>query len=297
MLEWSDLRFLLEVARSGTLAAAARTLGVAETTVGRRIAALERSLGARLVARTPDGLVLTDVGESVRAAGEEMERSATRAEQRALGADRQLSGLVRVATTEMLGELVVVPAVVELRRRHPHIRVDIVAGTARLDISRREADLALRYSRPEGGDLALRRAGAVAFGAYASKEYLAARGHPARGSGFAGHDIVDFDAGSLSWRRGGLGGETVHDARVVLRSNSALILLAAVRQGQGIGPLPCFLARPDPALVRVPAGAPVELEQLWMVVHKDVQRASRVRAVLDAVEARLAAVGADLAGS
>src|ERR1700704_3255885 len=101
MLDWSDLRFLLEVARTGTLAAAGRKLGVDNTTVGRRLSALERDLGARLFARTPDGLVPTPAGEAIRVAAEEMEQAVLRGEQRAQGADRKLSGLVRVATTEM----------------------------------------------------------------------------------------------------------------------------------------------------------------------------------------------------
>jgi len=159
MLDRGDLRFFLELARTGTLAAAGRKLGVDNTTVGRRLTALERDLSSKLFARTPDGLVLTAAGESIRTAGEEMEQALLRGEQRALGADRKLSGQVRVATTEMLGEVVVLPAVRSLHARHPQIRVDLMTGTGRLDVARREADVALRYARPESGDLIARRAG------------------------------------------------------------------------------------------------------------------------------------------
>ncbi len=297
MPDWSDLRFFLEVARNGTLAAAGRKLGVDNTTVGRRLSALERDLGAKLFARTPDGLVLTAAGEAIRTAGEEMEQAVLRGEQRALGADRKLSGLVRVATTEMLGEVVVLPALRSLHERHPQIRVDLVTGTGRLDIARREADVALRYVRPESGDLVARRAGTVAFGTYASKKYLAAHGRPARGSGFCGHDVVGYDAGIRHWRLGQLGGEPVRDARVVLRTNSTLMLLQAVRLGIGIGSLPCCLALPDPSLERVPSAAPAELDEVWLVVHADVQRTSRVRAVIEALEARMADTAAALSGS
>src|SRR5229473_486105 len=264
MPDWSDLRFFLEVARNGTLAAAGRKLGVDNTTVGRRLSALERDLGAKLFARTPDGLVLTAAGEAIRTAGEEMEQAV------------------------MLGEVVVLPALRSLHERHPQIRVDLVTGTGRLDIARREADVALRYVRPESGDLVARRAGTVAFGTYASKKYLAAHGRPARGSGFCGHDVVGYDAGIRHWRLGQLGGEPVRDARVVLRTNSTLMLLQAVRLGIGIGSLPCCLALPDPSLERVPSAAPAELDEVWLVVHADVQRTSRVRAVIEALEARMA---------
>src|SRR5436853_198646 len=111
MADWSDLRYFLELSRSRTLAAASRKLRVDYTTVGRRLAALERDLGAKLFERTPEGLVLTEAGEGIRAAAEGMEEAALLVEQRALGADRKLAGVVRVATTEMLGQAVVLPAV------------------------------------------------------------------------------------------------------------------------------------------------------------------------------------------
>src|SRR2546426_6842307 len=149
MTDWRDLRFFLELARTGTLAAAGRKLGVDNTTVGRRLSALERDLGSKLFSRTPDGLVLTAAGEAIRTAGEEMEQAVLRGEQRVLGSDRKLSGLVRVATTEMLGELAVLPALRSVHERHPQIRVEVLTGAGRLDIARREADVALQYGRPE----------------------------------------------------------------------------------------------------------------------------------------------------
>jgi DNA-binding transcriptional LysR family regulator len=294
MPDWADLRFFLEVARTGTLAAAARKLEVDNTTVGRRLSALERDLGAKLFSRTPDGLALTTAGEAMRRAGIEMEQAVLRAEQEALGADRNLSGLVRVATTELLGEIIVLPAIQAVHARHPQIRVELLTGSLSVDIARREAEVALRYVRPQRNELVARRAGGMAWAAYASKQYLAAHGRPARGSGFAGHDIVAHSMAVRSWRMDQLGGEPVRDARVVLRANSARMLVEAVRLGLGIGPLPCFLADADPTLERVPAQAAVELDDLWLVVHPDVQRTSRVRAVIEAIEARLSAAAAEL---
>ena len=297
MPDWSDLRFFLEVARTGTLAAAARKLGVDNTTVGRRLAVLERELGAKLFARTPDGLALTAAGEALRAAGAEMEQAVLRGEQQALGADRELSGVVRVATTDLLGEVVVLPAMAVLHERHSQIRVELLTGSGQLDIARREADVALRYVRPERGELVARRAGVVAWAAYASKKYLAARGRPARGSGFAGHDILAYSTTTRRWRQDQLGGEPVGDARIVLRTNSTRMLLHAVRLGLGIGPLPCFLARADRTLERVPSTGTAELDDLWLVVHADVQRTARVRAVIEALEARLGEMAGELSNS
>ncbi|HEX4386388.1 MAG TPA: LysR family transcriptional regulator [Myxococcales bacterium] len=294
MTDWSDLKFFLELSRGGTLAAAARKLGVDNTTVGRRLAALERDLGAKLLARTPDGTTLTAAGEAIRAAAEQMEQAVYRAEQQALGADRKLSGLVRIATTEMLGEFVVLPALRVLHEKHPQIRIELITGTAKLDLARREADVALRYTRPESGDLIVHRAGTVAFAAYASKEYLAARGRPERGDGFAGHDLIAFDTGPRAFRKGGeLGGEPVREGRFVMRTNSVLMMLHAVQQGLGIGPFPCVLAEGQPELVRI-FDAPPEMDELWLLVHPDVHQTGRVRALLDAIEARLRELDARL---
>jgi DNA-binding transcriptional LysR family regulator len=296
MPDWEDLKVFLEVARTGTLAAAGRKLSLDNTTVGRRLGKLEKDLAAKLFARTPDGLVLSTAGEAMRAAAEEMERSVLKAEQRALGADESLAGVVRVATTEMLGSVIVVPAIESLRQRHPQIRIDLLTGTGRLDLARREADVALRYVRPESGDLVSRRAGAVSYGAYATKKYLQQYGRPQRGDGFAGHDLILYDTNVRTWTTG-LAGQPIGDARVVLRANSVTNILAAIRLGMGIGPLPCVLARGDKTIERVPEGAPPETDPLWLVLHPDVQKTSRVRAVIEALEVQLRARARDLSAA
>jgi DNA-binding transcriptional LysR family regulator len=294
MADWGDLRYFLELSRSGTLAAAARKLRVDYTTVGRRLAALEQDLGAKLFERTPEGLVLTEAGEGIRAAAEEMEEAALLVEQRALGADRKLAGAVRVATTEMLGQVVVLPAVRALHELHPQIRVDLATGANRLDLARREADVALRYVRPESGDLVSRRVARVAEAAYASKGYLASHPRPAAESGLAGHDVVMLE--TRAQRENRIAGEEPSNARIVLRTNNSLSLHRAVALGIGIGALPCYVGDADRELRRVFPEAPVELDDLWLVVHADLQRTSRVRAVIDALEARLEAVAKDLIG-
>jgi DNA-binding transcriptional LysR family regulator len=296
MADWGDVRYFLELSRTGTLASAARRLRVDYTTVGRRLAALERELDAKLFARTPDGLELTEAGRSIRAAAEEMEQAALRVEQRALGTDRKLAGLVRVATTEMLGRVVVLPAVQRLRRRHPEIRVDVSTGAGRLDLARREADVALRYVRPEGGELVSRRVARVAHTAYASRGYLASHPRPVRGSGLSGHDIVALEERIQASGATEMAGEQLRDARVVLRASNSLTLLEAVELGLGIGSLPCCIGDTSRDLRRVFPDAPLGLDDIWLVVHADVQRTGRVRALIEALDARLAAVAGRLAG-
>src|SRR5215831_7190782 len=130
-------------------------------------------------------------------AGEEMEEAALALERRALGADRSLSGLLRVATTDALAQLLVLPALGTLRERHPDIRVHLLTGPARLDITRREADVAVRYVRPEGGDLISRRLLRIAAAYYGSTGYLAKRPVPPPGTSMRGHDVVAVDEGLL----------------------------------------------------------------------------------------------------
>jgi len=288
---WDDVRFFLEVSRGRTFAAAAKKLGVDYTTVGRRVAALERELGAKLFERTPDGFVSTEAGEDLRAAAERMEAAELELERRALGADRRLSGAVRIASTEAMAQVLVLPAVRALHARHPDIRVHLLTGAARLDIARREADLALRYVRPEKGNLISRRLARVAFAAYASKEYLAARPVPPPGASLRGHDSVELEEGIRSWQTSRL-----PDARVVVQANNLPTLLEAVVLGLGIGTLLCCLGDRHPPLRRVWPSAPPEFDDLFLVVHEDVRRTERVRAVIDALEERSAQVQADLMG-
>jgi DNA-binding transcriptional LysR family regulator len=295
--DWDAVRFFLELARAKTLARAARRLRVDYTTVGRRISAFERELGAKLFERTPDGFVLTDAGESIRAAAEQMEQSALTVEQRALGADRRLSGTVRVAAAESAGHAVVLPAMRALHQRHPEIRIHLQTGLARLDIARREADLALRFTPPEsGGDLRFRRLTPIGFALYASKDYLARHRPPIPGAGFAGRDAVLFEEGfrgapaymSLTY--------PLREARAAVRANSMLSLVEAVAIGLGVGALTCCLGDADPRLRRVFPDLPAQRDDLWLVVHADVQRTGRIRALIAALEARCREAAAVLRG-
>jgi DNA-binding transcriptional LysR family regulator len=290
MQGWDDVRYFLEVSRAGTLAAAARNLGVDYTTVGRRVRAMERALGTTLFERTLDRFTLTEAGEGIRAAGEQMEEAALALERRALGADRMLSGLVRVATTDALAQIVVLPAIRELRDRHPEIRIHLLTGTARLDIARRDADVAIRYVRPAAGDLISRRLAGVAAAYYGSTEYLARHPPPPAGGSLRGYEAVATEEGIRSWSR------PLPDARIVLRANNMSALVQAVLLGVGIGALHCWMAARHAELRRVWPDEPLEHDDIFLVLHKDVQRTGRVRAFIQAIEERVADVSRELEG-
>src|SRR6516162_6949518 len=190
--QWDDARFFLAVARTGSLSAAARALGVGHVTVGRRIALFEKHLGVTLLNRTPDGFATSPAGEAILRQCTVMETSALDLERVAAGRDSLVTGSVRVTTTEALAYQLIAPAIASLRQAHPELQVDLVVGVRSLDIARRDADIAVRFARPSASELVCRKLGEVGFLLYASQPYLARAGIPKRGEGLGGYDLITF---------------------------------------------------------------------------------------------------------
>jgi DNA-binding transcriptional LysR family regulator len=276
--QWDDVRFFLAVARAGSLSGAARALGVGHVTVGRRVTLLEKRLGVTLLNRTPDGFVTTTAGEAILRQCAAMESAAMDLERIVAGRDALLTGSVRVTTTEGLAYQLVAPAIAALRKTHPELRVDLVAGVRSLDIARREADLAVRFARPLASDLICRKLGEVAFSLYASKHYLASKGAPQQGHGLADFDLITF-TGAPAAMSPFFMGESLEGARIALRCDNPLIQLRAAASSGGISEAACFLGDSAPDLVRVwPDKAPTR-RAVWLIMHRDMRRAARIRAV------------------
>lgn len=279
---WDDVRFFLAVARAGSLSGAARTLGVGHVTVGRRITLLEKQLGVTLLNRTPDGFTPTPAGEAILRQSAAMESAAIDLERIVAGRDALLTGSVRVTTTETLAYQLVAPAIAALREIHPELRVDLIAGVRSLDIARREADLAVRFARPSASDLVCRKLGEVAFSLYASKHYLASKGVPKQGKGLADFDLITF-TGAPTATSPFFMGESLEGARTALRTDNPLIQLRAAACSAGITEAACFLGDTAPDLVRVwPDKAPAR-RVVWLIMHQDMRRAARIRAVSSAI--------------
>jgi DNA-binding transcriptional LysR family regulator len=280
--QWDDIRFFLAVARAGSLSAAARTLGVGHVTVGRRIGLLEKQLGVTLLNRNPDGFVTTAAGEAILRQCAAMESAAADLERIAAGRDALLKGSVRVTTTEALGYRLVAPAIAALRKPHPELRIDLVTGVRSLDIARREADLAIRFARPSASDLICRKLGDVAFSLYASKRYLASKGVPKQGQGLADFDLITF-SGAPTAMSPFFMGEPLEGARIALCCDNPFIQLRAAASQGGIAEAVCFLGDAAPDLVRVwPDRAPAR-RAVWLIMHQDMRRSARVRAVANAI--------------
>ena len=280
--QWDDVRFFLAVARAGSLSGAARALGVGHVTVGRRIALLEKQLGVTLLNRTPDGFMTTAAGEAILRQCAAMESAAMDLERIVAGRDALLTGAVRVTTTEALADRLVAPAVAALRQTHPELRVDLLVGVRSLDIARREADIAVRFARPSASDLVCRKLGEVAFSLYASKHYLARNGVPEQGHGLADFDLITF-TGAPTAMSPFFMGESLEGARIALRCDSPAVQLRAAASHVGIAEAVCFLGDSTPDLVRVwPDRAPAR-RAVWLIMHRDMRRAARVRAVSRAI--------------
>ncbi|MDP9555763.1 UNVERIFIED_ORG: DNA-binding transcriptional LysR family regulator [Pseudomonas parafulva] len=288
-MNWDDVRIFLAVHRAGTLRAAATALGIDQTTVGRRLAGLEQTLGSRLFLRSTGGLALTTTGQQLVQKAEEMERMAVSFERQGEGNDPHPSGEVRLTTTDALAVDFVIPAIEQLRVTHPQVRVILTTTTRLLDLGRREADVAVRTVRPEQPDLIVRRLAHWPVGLYAAQRYLDLRGKPEPGSALVGHDIAFYQQGVTARQDDTLAGEPRSGGRVVAELDSSLMLATFVRAGLALGELPEYMAQRDASLVRVwPDRQRATPYEAWLVLPRDLAHTARVRVVVDAIVAAFA---------
>ena len=171
MLNWNDLRYVLAISRGGTLAAAARLLGVDDTTVARRLAAMQEATGTRLYQRLRDGtLQLTTAGKRIALHAEKIEREIGALDGALKSADDAVSGIVRITSVPIIVNHILVPAADSLLQRHPKLRLELVADPKDLSLTRRETDLALRLARPKTGGTKVmaRRVGTIRYDVYVS---------------------------------------------------------------------------------------------------------------------------------
>jgi DNA-binding transcriptional LysR family regulator len=280
-MDWNDLRYFLAVVRAGSLAGAARELKVEHTTVSRRLKELESALGSKLFTRAPDGLTLTAEARELMPLAESAERAMQAIERQASGRDVRAEGLVRLTTSEALSGFLI-RRLGELRARHPALTVEVLSTNATLDLQRGEAELAIRASHPGAGDLIARKLFAANWAMYAAPAYLERRGSPSPVGSLRGHDVIGFDE-TLS-RTPGAEWLTPHldGANVVMRANSMVAALNAAIVGMGLAILPCLLGGAESHLQRVSAEA-LGTRDVWLVVHPDLAKVARVRAVIDFV--------------
>ena len=277
--DWNDFRYFLAVAGAGTFAGAARELGVEHTTVARRLTALETALGTRLFIRGPDGLSLTAAGRDVVPLAEEIAARVQSIERRVSGEDSRVEGTVRVSVSEALSGYLVRQSA-PLRDRHPGLRVEMLVGNHASDLLRGEADLAIRALPLTEPDLVARKLVSAGWSMYASVDYVARRGTPPDPETLGGHDVIAFDD-SMGQTPGGLWlAAHAKVCNVAMRGNSVVAVLNAAICSMGVAVIPCFLGEPEPQLRRLTPRV-LGARDIHLVVHPDLARVARVRAVMD----------------
>ncbi|MEZ4224798.1 MAG: LysR family transcriptional regulator [Polyangiaceae bacterium] len=280
MLDWDDLRHFLALSRAATLAQAARRLKVNATTVGRRLTALEDRVGARLFDRTPDGYALTQAGRDLLPHAERIEDQVLALERRVVGADQRLSGTVRVSVTEMIGTRFIAPYLCSFADEHPELAIDLNCTARSVNLARREADIALRLTRPHEPNLVIKKMASVHLALYASRSYLEQRGRPADPErSLAGHQVLAFAAARPFAIENDWLDKRLDGARVVLRSDSVSSIVSATAAGLGIALLPRSVADGDPTFQRLNTESEPEPRVIWQAVHAELARSPRVEAV------------------
>ncbi|MFD8752928.1 LysR family transcriptional regulator [Kitasatospora sp. NPDC059577] len=292
-LRADDLRYLLAVARTGRLVAAADALGVDHTTVSRRIGALERSLGVRLMERGAEGWVLTEAGRAVAQSARAIEDALVQVVDVVSGQDApSLHGTVRVSAPDGFGTRVVTPALARLRRYHPGLQVELVTATRQLTLRPAGFDLALAIGRPPRSRLVTEHLTDYALGLYASDEYLARCGSPATVADLRDHALVFYiesmlQVGDLDIERH-LPGITP-----AFSSTNVFAQLEAARLGAGIGVLPAFLTGRSGLRRLLAAEVDIRLP-ITLAVRREAVTHPAVRAVRDALHHEVADRAAEL---
>jgi DNA-binding transcriptional LysR family regulator len=280
---WELYRSFLGVLKEGSLSGAARALGVAQPTVGRHIAALEKALGLALFTRSPTGLLPTEPALALRSHAEAMESTAAALERTAASQGDGVRGVVRITASDVIG-VEVLPAIVgRLHAEHPELKIELVLTNKVQDLLRREADIAVRMTPPRQENLVARRIGQIEVGLHATRQYLARHGTPRGVAELQQHAIIGFDQPTAFIRGAAKALPAFSRDLFSLRSDSDLAQLALIRCGAGIGLCQVPLARRDPSLVRVlPRQIALPLET-WVTLHEDLRNRPSCRVTFEAL--------------
>lgn len=278
LVSWDDYRTVLAVAEARALAGAAERLGVNASTVFRRLGAMEERLGARLFERSRAGYALTPAGEEMVKLASRMADEIVDFERRLTGQDLRPQGELRITTNDTLMIHLLTPVFASFRRAYPGIVLDVVVGNQALNLSKRDADVAIRATVSPPETLVGRKVALIPWAIYAAKA-----------SGLTALDPIDYRAHAWVGLGETLGSiraakwleEHVGDDRIVWKINTVLGLAEAVAEGAGVGLLPCFIARTVPNLVALSEPKREFGGELWLLTHPDLRNTARVRAFMD----------------
>lgn len=271
-IDWDNIRYFIEVVHSGSVSQASKRLGVNQTTVSRRITALEKRLGKKLFERSVNGWMITPVGESLIISAEHMSEEINTIDRYVMADSQELRGKLRLTVGDICTQQLVMPAIEAFVQKYPEIDLEIVATRDDLDLTAREADVALRATDSPPQNLVGKRITQLAFNIYGTKQVL---------------EQVKLDNGNddtpcITWLGDGTSRppwieKSFPKTKRVYRTNELGVMLKMIRQGLGIAQLPCALCDPDPDLYRVPARYVEPGWGLWVLSHVDLRTTARVR--------------------
>lgn len=281
-----DLLVLLAVGRTGRYTTAADELGLNHTTISRRIAALERAMGGRVLARVAGGWELTDLGREALAAAEAVETAVRSLATDAAG-QRALEGVVRISATDGFSAYIAAPAAAAVQRKHPKLAVEIVAATRRATQQRSGLDIEVVVGEPKVHRAKALRLGDYCLGLYGSHDYLAEHGRPTSVADLQRFPLVYFIDAMLQVDDLDLATSFAPAMRESVTSTNVFVHVEATRAAAGIGLLPCFMADRHPDLERVLAAAVSIRLTYWLVTRAETLRRPEVAAVVDAIRDRV----------
>ncbi len=293
-MNWDDVRVFLAVARAGQILGAARRLELNHATVSRRVAALERALGAKLFRRLTTGSELTEEGERFLAVAERIEADMIAARAEVAGESDEISGVVRIGAPDGFGVAFLAPRLGELTQRYPDLSIQLVPVPRSFSLSRREADIAITVERPTEGRLIAGKLVDYSLSLYTSRAYAQKNGIPASLSELKRHRLIGYVPDLLISLSLDYGPEIMPDWQASFAVSSALGQVEAVRSGAGIGILHSFIARVHDDLVPVPVAPPIR-RAYWLVYHETVRPLRRVQVVSAFIAAAVEAERASFA--
>jgi len=272
-MDWNDIRVFLAVARTGSLAGGARTLGLSQPTMGRRLRALEEATGQTLFQRTADGFVLTEEGSAVLAMAEQMEEGALAMERRLAGEAKQLKGTLKISSADWFGTWVLPTVIATYSCNYPHVDVELLTGTRLFSLANREADIAFRIVPFDTADIVQRKLMEMPYGVYVAETYP----EPILGDG-NGCRLITMDTSTgafpdIDWLR-----DRFPNAAVVLRCNNRNAQALMCAKGIGIAVLPRPVGDQVAGLRRLQFKDVPPSRTIWMGYHRDNRRAGRLRA-------------------
>ncbi len=280
--DWDRLRYVLALARQGTLSGAAETLGTTHTTVARQIRALEATIGSRVFDQHSDGFVLTAVGEAIRAVAEEVEEAMHRLDRELLGSDTQLKGPLRVTT---LGVVVqwFADAFRTFVETYPGIDLEITSSRTFENLTKREADIALRATNQPPEQLVGRKVTRFEYAVFGARSLVGSPPQPPLEEDFSSLEAYPWITWEQRLRARATEqwmAEHVPNARIAMRTDSPIVMNANVAAGAGLALIPCIAAQPHLDLIQLSSIIPDFGLDLWILTHPDLKHTARVRAFM-----------------